>query len=595
MPNKLADLAQKLRPRLASPRLVLQVVALVALLSIPTLFHGFMADDHALRGFLLHTPPWGQWAKSPLELFSFYDGDPARAGSLVDHGFAPWWTDPAVRIAFFRPLSCFTHWVDFALWPRVPLIMHAHNVAWYLALVVVASALFRRVLGAGWPGGLAIVLYAIDPTHGVLIEWIANRNAVVAATFAVLSLVLHDRARREGRWGLALASAGCLALGLLGGEVALGAAGYLAAHALFLDGARPRARLAGLAPHLAVLLAWVLFYRVAGYGASGSGVYVDPGQSPLRFLGAAAGNMPLLIQSELGGIPPDILFFVPHPSPLIYVGAALLVGALLLAVVPLLADARARYFLAGALLATLPGAATFPAGRLMLLPGLGLVGLVALVAEGLVERTRTWKPGPSRWAALYVGAWAGGVRLLLSPLLLVSTSHQLVVLEHIIALYGDTLSDDPALAGQRVVIVNAPDTFFTYYIVAQRLTAGRVAPGKLLLLAAGVRDVEIERRDASTLLVRSEGGFYRGGSELLTRSPWTSMPVGTKVAYTDVTVEVTRTDAAGVPTEALFRFAKPLEDASLRWVTWRGQGFAPFALPAAGEARRIEGQALSLW
>ena len=591
----LSRLAQKLRPALASPRLVVRVMALVALLSVPTLFHGFTVDDHFLRGFLLRVPPWAQWAPPPLDLFRFFDGDPAHERSLADAGFAPWWTDPTLHIALFRPLTCFTHWVDFTLWPRLPLLMHVHQVAWYLALVAAAAAFFRRVLGAGWPAGLAFLLYAIDPTHGVLIEWISNRNALVAATFGVLSLVLHDRARREGKGALSLASAACLALGLLGGELALGAAGYLVAHALFLDEGRPRARIAGLAPHLAVLVAWVVFYRVAGYGARGSGIYVDPGQSPLRFLALAAGNVPLLLQSEIGGISPDILVFVQHPSPLVYAGAAALVGALLLALAPLRGDARARYFLTGALLSTLPGAATFASGRLMLLPGLGLLGLVALVAEGVVDRTLTWRPGLPRWAALYVAGWAGGVRLLLSPLLLVATSHQMIVLEHIIARYGDGLGDDPALAGQRVVIVNAPDAFFSYYTLAQRRTLGRVAPDKLLVLAPGVRAMEIERRDASTLLVRSEEGFYRHGSELLTRSLSTPMPVGTRVPYADLTVEVTRTDAAGVPTEALFRFDKPLEDASLRWVAWRGPTLAPFALPAVGEAQRIEAQTPALW
>jgi hypothetical protein len=110
-----------------------------------------------------------------------------------------------------------------------------------------------------------------------------------------------------------------------------------------------------------------------------------------------------------------------------------------------------------------------------------------------------------------------------------------------------------------------------------------------------VRAMEIERRDATTLVVRSEEGFYRGGSELLTRSPEAPMPVGTRVSYADLTVEVTRTDAAGVPTEALFRFDEPLEDASLRWVGWRGPTFAPFTLPAVGEAQRIEAQTPALW
>lgn len=55
-------------------------------------------------------------------------------------------------------------------------------------------------------------------------------------------------------------------------------------------------------------------------------------------------------------------------------------------------------------------AATFPAGRLMLLPGIGLLWLYAMVVEGVIDRTRTWLSGPARWAALYVAGWAGESR-----------------------------------------------------------------------------------------------------------------------------------------------------------------------------------------
>jgi hypothetical protein len=230
----------------------------------------------------------------------------------------------------------------------------------------------------------------------------------------------------------------------------------------------------------------------------------------------------------------------------------------------------------------------------MLMPGLGLLGLVALVVEGVVDRTLTWRPGPLRWAALYVAVWVGGGHLFVSPLLMEASMNEMLVVERVVARYSDALGDDRALAGQRVVVVNAVDAFFTYYITAQRITAGRAAPASMLVLAPGTRRVELERRSESALLVRSDEGFYRTGTELLTRRPDAPMPVGTLVELTDVRVEVTRTDASGVPTEALFRFVKPLEDASLRWVEWRGPTFVPFKLPAIGETRRIEAQMPSL-
>jgi len=593
-PSRLTALAAWLRAALASPRIIAWATALAALLSIPVLFHGFRGDDHTLRGFLLHVPPWAEWAKSPIELFTFFDGDPARTRSLIDHGVAPWWTDPSLRIMFFRPLSAFTHWLDFRLWPTSAALMHLQTVGWYLVLVFASGTLYRRVLGAGWIAGFATLAYALDNNHGLLVEWISNRNALIASAFSVAALIFHDRARRERKARFALISAASFALGLLGGEVALGAVGYLVGYALFLDEAPLRARVASLTPHFVVLAAWLIAYRVGGFGAHGSGIYVDPGRSPFTFLQVALKHIPLLLQGELGGLPPDILIFVPRPSPLIYVGAVALLSVVLIALWPLRRDARARFFGTGALLSTIPAAATFPAGRLMILAGLGLLGLVALVVSGVVDRTRTWRPGPARWAAIYMAAWVGGGHLFASPLLFVIASHQMVILEQIVARYGDALLEAPELARQRVIVVNAPDTFFTYYVMGMRITAGRVAPGTMMVIGAGTRGMELSRRDARTLVVRSDEGFYRGATDLLTRSLDTPMPVGTQVALTGVTVEVTKTNEAGVPTEAVFAFVNPLEDESMRWVEWREKTFMPFVFPKEGETRRIEGQMPSL-
>jgi len=51
---------------------------------------------------------------------------------------------------------------------------------------------------------------------------------------------------------------------------------------------------------------------------------------------------------------------------------------------------------------------------------------------------------------------------------------------------------------------------------------------------------------------------------------------------------VTALDGEGRPAEATFRFAVPLEDASLRWAVARGDGWAPFRPPAVGESVLVE-------
>jgi hypothetical protein len=261
---------------------------------------------------------------------------------------------------------------------------------------------------------------------------------------------------------------------------------------------------------------------------------------------------------------------------------------------PLRADRRARFLLVGAVLATVPTAATFPSGRLMLFPSIGLLGLLAMVAVGVVDGTLAWRPGPMRWAAVFTAAWMGGRHFFLSPLSIHIPLRQMAMMEKVIAGYGEGFGDDPALRHQRVVVVNPPDAFFTYFTASMRITAGRIAPERLLTLASGRRAIELERPDANTLVVRSEGGFYRQGTELLMRSLSVPMPEGTRVELTGVTVEVTRATAEGVPTEATFHFACALEDEGLKWMAWRGKTFVPFEVPKVGERRRLEAQTPTL-
>jgi hypothetical protein len=585
-------LVRWLKLRLADPRILRFALAAASVLTLHVLFEGYLVDDHALRGLTLHVPPWGQWSRSPLELFSFYTLDAARTHALIDYGFSPWWTDPHLHIELFRPLSSLLHWVDFHV--DSPVLAHAVTVGFYLAVVAAVAKLYRRHLGAGWVSGFAIVVFAVDHCHGPLIEWIANRNALVAGLFAMLALLAHERAvaAAEGPLWLRaeLLSALCLAIGLGGGEGALGILGYLIAHALFLDLRPVRARLASFAPHAAVLVAWAVVYKLGHYGASRSGIYIDPGADPAAFVLTAIGNVPLLLQCELGGLAPDVLLFVPQLRNLGIAVSVGLVAIPIVALAPLRRDPRVRFFLVGAVLSTGPVAATFPSIRLLLLPSIGLLAVIAIVVEGVVEHTVTWSRGPLRWAAIYTALYLGGGHLVLSPLALQITARQVWLLEAVLARFGEGLGDDPRLAGQRVVIVSSPDPFFAYVMATMRMTHGRVAPSSILSLASGKRTFEVERVSADTLIVRQESGFFRFGTELLTRRPDAAMPAGTRVSLTGVTIDVLRAGEDGVPTEAAFRFEGGLDDPALKWITWQGRTLVPFAVPAVGERRRIEAQ-----
>ena len=78
--------------------------------------------------------------------------------------------------------------VDYALWPDSGVGMHLQSLAWLACLVGLTALVYRRPIAVPLVAGLAALLYALDDAHGMPVAFLANRNAVVAASFGVLSL-----------------------------------------------------------------------------------------------------------------------------------------------------------------------------------------------------------------------------------------------------------------------------------------------------------------------------------------------------------------------------------------------------------------------
>jgi hypothetical protein len=349
---------------------------LASLLLVSALGAGWQMDDHFQRFTLLgHGGP-------PINLFVFSTGDPETIRESMDAGTAPWWTAGAnVRHANLRYLSVLTMMLDYVLWPDHPALMHLHSLLWLSGLVAAAAFLYRRVMGAVWAAGLAGLLYALDDAHAIPATYLANRNALVAMLFGVLCLLCFDRWRRDGwRWGAALSPA-FLALALSAGEMALSAAGYLAAYVLFLDEGSALQRFKRLLPNGAVLAAWALVYTLGPFGVEGSGYYRDPMGDPVAFVAAFLERAPYLLMGQWTPVPAEI-FSAPFPpgSPAVLVVRLASIGVVALLVfllAPLVNQDRvARFWCLGALLSLAPIAAGGPENRLLFFVGLGcMLGL----------------------------------------------------------------------------------------------------------------------------------------------------------------------------------------------------------------------------
>jgi hypothetical protein len=562
-----------------------------AILSLPALRLGLSADDLIHRAALLHRAN-ALSGTGPLSLFSFASGAPEDHARAIESGLFPWWTSPDLRVVFFRPLSSLTHALDYALWPSSPVMMHLQSVLWYVAAVGLASVLYRRWLGpssARW-ASVATLFYAIDPSHGMPVGWIANRNALIATTFSFAALLFHDagaRADAESPFGssarrraLPYATALSLALALGAGEAAVACVFYLAAYAVFLDPRPVVRRVRALLPSGAVALAWALAYRAGGFGVTGSGVYLDPSHSPIRFVGALLTNTPLLLAAELG-VSPDAWPMLPMAAKAVMMSvtlASLVWAALVLGRALRGADERVRrvacFLITAGVLAVMPSTGTMPAGRLLLLPSFGLIGALALVCALPVQsafRRCTWF-----------------VHLIAAPILFLVSLHEVGFVQQIVHRLAEGLPTDSSSSAKRLIIVNAPDALLGSFVRLESAEGQGTPPERMLIMAANRRTVHLRRTAERTFAVHADGGFYREGTELLVRDPRAALPVGTKIRLDDVTVAVTHTTPDGIPDEASFELTGEL-GAAYAFRKWEGSKLVDFQPPAVGQSVAFPG------
>jgi len=556
---------------LTRDRFGLRAAAIGVVLSLPALGVGFVADDHFLRATSLGLNPPELTLASKLDLFRFFSGEKWRYDAWVERGITPWWAPEDLRVSFWRPVASALHQLDFALF-HSPVPMHAHSLVWLALLVLAAAALFRRLHRAPWVAALAALVFAVDDGHGVPVGWLSNRNGVVATCFAVLALVTHDRWRRDGwRPGLPLSLA-ALSAGLLSGEIALGALGGVLAHALVFERDR-RSKLLAAAPALALVAAWRVAYSALGYGAHGSGLYIDPLHSPFAFLVAAVERLPLLVLGQLGGLPSDAWAFVPRP-----VGAALAVAALL-ACVPLgralsglvRNDPVARFYALWLVLALVPGCATFPNDRLLMVASVAGAGLVA-------QALATWRGGGpvSRVTAIFLLA----VHLVAAPLGLPPRAYSMSFLANATVRSIEQVPHD--LAGKTLVVVNAPDGLMCAQILAHGASLGVRLPARLRCVGVSRDTVTVTRPTERSLALATRDGFFSGTLDTLFRAADIPWHVGDGPRTTAVRVSVAALAASGRPSELRADFDEPLESDAHVFIVWRGKSYVRFVPPPVG-------------
>ncbi len=568
---------------LSRPKVDAWIVALGALLVLPSVPSGLAADDFVHELSLLgNANPFVGFRRSPLDLFRF--AFPSVNHTLVNEGVLPWWIDPEVRFAFFRPLASATHLLDHWLLGDNAVLMHLHTVLWHVLTLFAARALFRAVFGPGFVANLALALYALDDARGSPVAWVANRNELVACALSVWALTWHIESRK-GRPVVGRLAPLALGLGMLASEGAIAVTAYLFAYALFVDEGTLRVRLRRLAPYAAVVIAWAALYRGLGYGIARSGLYFDPLRDPGSFLRTLPERFAMLWLAQLGGPWSEGWNAYPLMFPgLQYVVAAMAVvviaGSLVLFTPVLKRDRVARFWLLGAALATLPACGAFPADRLLPWIGLGGMGVTAqffaaYLARPAAERARFM---PRLGAAAVVA-----MHLVVGPVLLPLRAIGISQVRAAIDRADETIPRDPSIAHRVAIYVNPAADPFASYIPVTRAALGIPRPRTQRWLATGATPVHVTRVDDRTLRVEPEGGYMILPSEKLFRNTRDQpFVVGERIDTGGMVVTVSRVTEDGRPAEVEARFARPLEDPEYLWLSWEGGGYAPFTPPAVG-------------
>ena len=553
------------------------------LLALPSLWVGMQLDDYFHWGLVTQRSQVLQTVSpaSPYGLFSFVDGNPARVMDLMNLGLAPWWTYPQVEYAFWRPLTELTHGLDYSMWPNHPMIMHVHSLVYFALMLWCGFRLFKLIQGENAAWIWAVFLFALSYTHGVPAGWLANRNAVLAVIFVILTLQFHHHWRETDRGLLNLRASLCFTLGLLCGEMAVTAGAYLFAYAVFYEKGPWRERMFSLSPYVVIGTAWLGMRALLGYGASGSGHYVDLFQAPIMFLQVLVGRGLDLLGGLFWVIPPELGSGLPESRRLVFLFMFL---TLLWVAWPLLkADRRARFWLAGALFCLVPVASTIPHSRLLIAASVGAAGFIGLFFQAW-RSGQLAASGPAKSLAAIMGALLLVLQLGLSSLLLPMEMVSMRIV-------GDNYLNNGARAwdladiprGTTPILINPPLSSAGGYINGVRAYLGLPVASKTWLLASGLQPLTLTVLNDYTFDLYSKEGLYDAVQEGVLRGPQAPFAVGDSVQLAGMIVTVMEVDN-GVPLRARYQFVQPITSSAYRFSHWNSGKVTLCRLPAKNQS-----------
>ncbi|MEP7119441.1 MAG: hypothetical protein ABJE95_00805 [Byssovorax sp.] len=550
-----------------------------AIFYFPALHSPFLLDDYFHASMIDGTFPVH---RSPFDLYNFVNDADRRI--LIERGLLPWWSDPHLVIRFFRPLSSALLWADHRLLGNNPIALHIHSFLWWIAAMLSARALFRRLFSVrvAWT---ATVIFALAPCHAIPLAWLANREALVSLTFGVLGLTSYLSWREQRAWLDGAFAAALFGLSLLGGEYGLSLAGYILAFEIVRHHETLSRRAVGLLAFIVPVGAYLVARSARHYGAVGSGVYSDPIHEPAAFLRAAPRRLVTLLADAWLSLDNETLTS-STPGWALAIGAVVVIAILFVPLRSTLARLRANEFRAasflilGSVLALAPVLAVVPSPRLLGASLLGVAPIVALLLD------RAWFPEkiePRHGYAELTGLVAlllGFAHLVHAPVTSWLVSRQFRQSAAIFAEHAAELRarlDDPANAD--VVIMRSMGGAFFLPLALNRHGA---PPARWRILAHTGHALAL-RRGPRTLdiVVPPDQSIFPSGPGNIFRNDESKVSAGDVFDVPGLHVTVLEVGDSG-PRSVRYEFDRDLDAAPLVWISERFDGFPDAAPPKVG-------------
>ena len=585
---------------------------------LPALKTGLMLDDLMQRAVELKPsqlpprmhetglvpPDSGSFSTVLCDLFRL-NRDPQCMALMKNYGTLPWWTPDNLRACLWRPVTAFTHWLDYRLFPDSPRLMHAHNIAWFAAIVFLLTMVYRKLMGVGWAAGLAALLFLLDVNTYVPVTYVANRGFFLSLFFGLLCLYEHHQWRSaKSRSGCVL-SALFLALSLLAEESGASTFAFILAYALVLEPGSWRSRALTILPSVLVIVLWWTIYTLSGFGLAHLGYYIDPAHEPLEFAQVVIPRAMVLLGGQLASVPPDV-FFALNPllqSKLTALYCVPVVAALVVFLPWVRRDKTAAFWFTVMVLAAIPLATEVPLSKNLGFVAVGAYGLIASFVAGLITRPSRLPEG----LTCRILAWIACVLLILAHVPGAVAERVAAVKAASFLFTGknrfNDLGDGPNIENKNVIVVNEPCPIALAYTPSYMAYHHQPLPRTLRALVPGCTSFDVQRTDDKTLVIQSKapdifscdnvgpihGVYVCRMANLLLGKP--RCKKGDRYDLGSLTVEVLESDASDLPSRVAFRFDTSLDSPDFHWLRFDRptQSYQPFKIPAIGQSVTLSG------